>query len=748
MARAKNHRRRLHALTGLVLLGTTLGCVSAELVPPPIVSKATLGSVIIYRNGVAYFERYAMPDEKELTIRVPAARVDDFLKSLTVVDEKTGDTMPVSYPTMQRDGGDVVMAIKLPERHHRLRISYVTESPAWKPSYRLVLGDDKKARLQGWAVVDNVSGEDWKDVRVGVGSTSALSFRYDLHSVRLVDRETLSSGSLLAAAPPTGGSPYGVDVTKARVVADLSADAISGLEHDGKKDADEEVAGNLAGGNLGGGKLGGGNVGESSGTGAGYGRGGDRWDGGIAPNATAKGRRPKPQEAPTSAVTKSEPPDTGRSEARGWVVGITNQLRGSNERVRVEGYAQAGDKDPRVASLDRANRLRDALIANGVDPAQIEAIGTGELNDQQAVRVVALDGDAPAEPAGSEAAPPAEAEPSGQAHFLASAAMTIARDHSAMVSILQATTEAERVYFYDPISPRGSKSFAFNAVRLVNPSEYTLDSGPITVYAADQFLGEGLSEPILPKGVAFVPYALDRNVVIETEITGRDEIERLLTIQRGIANSETRQIRRTRLTLVNRGSGDAAVYVRHQVQPGYNLSTFGPEVAQPEKLGGAHLFRVAVKGGESVDLAIEEWTPIRKTIDINGDTGIEAIGLWLKKPQVDGELAAALREIVRRHTERADLMERIATLEDQLVVYRARTDEINGQLVALKKLPQGERLRQHLSDKMEEISDKLQASTMELAELKGQLMTLGVELEDKLAELTLATREEKEEARR
>ena len=70
------------------------------------------------------------------------------------------------------------------------------------------------------------------------------------------------------------------------------------------------------------------------------------------------------------------------------------------------------------------------------------------------------------------------------------------------------------------------------------------------------------------------------------------------------------------------------------------------------------------------------------------------------------------------------------------------------QLVALKKLPQGEKLRKHLSDKMEEISEKLQSSTMELAELKGRLMTLGVELEDKLAELTLATRDGEEEARR
>jgi hypothetical protein len=63
--------------------------------------------------------------------------------------------------------------------------------------------------LEGWAIVDNTSGEDWKDVKVGVGSSSALSFRYDLWSVRTVERELLQIDEQFAVAPPTAVSPYG-----------------------------------------------------------------------------------------------------------------------------------------------------------------------------------------------------------------------------------------------------------------------------------------------------------------------------------------------------------------------------------------------------------------------------------------------------------------------------------------------------------------------------------------------------------
>jgi hypothetical protein len=706
----------------LIACGALVGGCAASVQPPPIMSNATLGQVIIYRNGVAYFVRYAAPGDKELTLRVPAERVDDFLKSLTVVDEKTQETMPVSYPTLHRIGDEVEMIIELPAKHNRLKISYVTESPAWKPSYRLVLGEKGKARLQGWAVVDNVSGEDWKDVRVGVGSTSALSFRYDMHSVKSIQRETLSAGSLLAVAPPTGGTPYAAGDKANVVVVNLPQGSLAQMDNDDdaksqgefkKKDALEEqpIAGNVT---------------TEKGRGRGH-RGGGK-----------VGTATKPTEKPPVPDYAYLPPTPPPSAATQTVDGLKVRLQNNrNEKVRIEGYASSGDGDPQNASWERANKLRDRLIAQGVDPAQVEAVGTGQVNDAQEITVTVDEQDAEGKETGGAAAAPEEVQPVGQAHFVSSTAMTIAKDHSAMVSILQDETPAERVYYYDPISERGSKKFAFNAVRLKNPSQYTLDSGPITVYLGNQFLGEGMAEPILPHGTSFVPYALDRAVIVEPEESQREEIDRLVTIQRGVVTTETRLIRSTKLVLTNRGTDDATIYVRHKVAAGYQLSTRGPKTEAPEKLGGAHLFKVAAKGGESVALVIDEWTPVSRSVDIRTDEGIEAMALYLGGASLTPELKSGLADIVAKHTARANIEEKILTLEEQTEVYRARVDEINVQLVTLKKLPQGEKLRSHLASKMQEISEKLQATTLQLADLKAELMASRIDLQDKLAELSL-----------
>src|SRR5580692_11657830 len=78
-------------------------------------APTSLGRVVVYRNGVAYFERTAHVPEDTLTLSVPADRVDDFLKSLDVVDARTGEKASVAFPTDPQPGanGTVDMRIEL-----------------------------------------------------------------------------------------------------------------------------------------------------------------------------------------------------------------------------------------------------------------------------------------------------------------------------------------------------------------------------------------------------------------------------------------------------------------------------------------------------------------------------------------------------------------------------------------------------------------------------------------------------------
>ena len=96
------------------------------------------------------------------------------------------------------------------ETPHDLLVSYVVEMPTWKPAYRVVLSKgEAKGLLQGWAVVDNVSGEDWNRVSLSLTAGTPLTFTYDLYSPRFIQRPDLSppqEAMAEAPPPPTDGA--------------------------------------------------------------------------------------------------------------------------------------------------------------------------------------------------------------------------------------------------------------------------------------------------------------------------------------------------------------------------------------------------------------------------------------------------------------------------------------------------------------------------------------------------------------
>ena len=64
---------------------------------------------------------------------------------------------------------------------HDLRVGYVSEQPVWRPSYRLIFDEGtKRPMLQAWGIVQNVSGEDWKNVSLSLVAGAPIAFESTL----------------------------------------------------------------------------------------------------------------------------------------------------------------------------------------------------------------------------------------------------------------------------------------------------------------------------------------------------------------------------------------------------------------------------------------------------------------------------------------------------------------------------------------------------------------------------------------
>ncbi|MBZ5634993.1 MAG: DUF4139 domain-containing protein [Acidobacteriia bacterium] len=83
----------------------------------------------------------------------------------------------------------------------QLSASYMTPSAVWKSSYRLIFGPQTEATLEGWAIIDNTSGEDWSNVKLSVVSGRPISFITQLYEPRYVTRPTAELAENQAVAP-------------------------------------------------------------------------------------------------------------------------------------------------------------------------------------------------------------------------------------------------------------------------------------------------------------------------------------------------------------------------------------------------------------------------------------------------------------------------------------------------------------------------------------------------------------------
>jgi hypothetical protein len=91
-----------------------------------------------------------------------------------------------------------------------VKVGYVVEKPIWKTTYRLVLEPAGKLFIQGWAIVENTSDDDWNNIRMVLVSGKPISYRMDLYDPLYIPRPLVEPELFASLRPPVyGGSMAG-----------------------------------------------------------------------------------------------------------------------------------------------------------------------------------------------------------------------------------------------------------------------------------------------------------------------------------------------------------------------------------------------------------------------------------------------------------------------------------------------------------------------------------------------------------
>ena len=151
-------------------------------------------------------------------------QIDDALAALAthrIADRRT--------LTLQTTGDD----------ERTVRLGYVVAAPLWKTTYRLALGEGATALLQGWATVENMSGQDWNDVELTLVSGNPVTFRQALYESYWVERPWVPVDVAGRIVPMVdGGAMRDVLTAEQEEAFYRSVDEAAGLMADAAKSGD------------------------------------------------------------------------------------------------------------------------------------------------------------------------------------------------------------------------------------------------------------------------------------------------------------------------------------------------------------------------------------------------------------------------------------------------------------------------------------------------------------------------------
>ena len=179
--------------------------------------------------------------------------------------------------------------------------------------------------------------------------------------------------------------------------------------------------------------------------------------------------------------------------------------------------------------------------------------------------------------------------------------ITIRKNESAMVPILQTKINAERVTLWSPRQPT-----PLRALWITNTSNLTLDRGSFSIVEDGNFGGEGLLDPIHPAEKRLLSYAVDQAVRVTTEAQYDTTHATALTAAKGVLILHHTQSAEVTYVVHNAATDSRTVVIEHPIRQNYSLDASSKDPKPEETTPTLYRYRVAAAPGETVRLHVGE----------------------------------------------------------------------------------------------------------------------------------------------
>ncbi len=564
----------------------------------------------------------------------------------------------------------------------KLFVSYISEVPVWKSTYRILLPAKADARpiLQGWAIVDNTVGEDWKDVQLSLVAGAPQSFVQELSKPYYTRRPVVELPQEAMLTPQTHEGTMSAMTASDELAAPASTGIVGGAV------------------------------------------------GGVAAGVAA---------SPRAAVVAS-PSTNGALPRFNGVYGVVRDANGvpiSNADIEaVDGagvsHSAQSDSNGNFRIELPPGTYKIAVNSTGFEEftQSLQISGSGSPSYvNYSLKLATEHVDLASEAENQEAE--ATGEASGDLfEYKLKEKVTILKNHSALVPIINSHIEAEKVTLWN-----GTASRPLRALWIKNTSGLTLDHGTFNVLDNNTFAGEGLIEPLKPKERRLLSYAIDQAVRIEFENNVESRPVTRIKIAKGVM-VETREQRDHQVYFIrNSDSEPRDVVVEHPVRQGWKLAK---DLKPEETSASSYRFRVKVPAHEEQELNVDEVQPLESTFALSNISD-DHIKLLVNEKSITPAIEQVLRKVIAQKSELAGFDRQIQERQAHISEIDRDQQRLRENMKALKGSPEEKALLERYTRELNNQEDKLQATRNEITTLQQQREKSRAQLDGMLQGLVL-----------
>jgi hypothetical protein len=297
---------------------------------------------------------------------------------------------------------------------------------------------------------------------------------------------------------------------------------------------------------------------------------------------------------------------------------------------------------------------------------------------------------------------------------------------STLVNIINQRVSAAEVAMFRPDYPEGPlPSHPYRAVRLTNDTPFTLEQGPVTIYSAGTFVGEGFLERVEPKATHFVGFSLDSKVSLNSDSSFTDAESRLVRISGGVFTLEVQNRETIEHTFRNLHAEPVTAFIKTGRRSGWNLT---PRPAGIVETPEALWVPTQIPANATATLKMTWEQKAERTTSIDTDMDAERLVLTLHNTKLPPDVDAALKQVLSVKIE-ADQVDREIQHQNQLKASLESDQE------RVRETKGNAQLQQTLAQKLSKLEQELGVVSGKLVELIEKRAELSKRMTDMIRKL-------------